>query len=154
MSDMREHPGPGGRSLGLAACLAAMLLATACAGPAQRHSDSSLDIHVLEISPADYHGPSGHPLQEACRSWTLSTRQVESFFQLSDTYPEVPYSRFYQVGCGISGQLRAEGRRWTFAINGGGTATWHAGGVTRYFGCSISGCSPLLLLPSDGMEPD
>lgn len=154
MSDMTAHRGRRGRGFGMATCLVAMLWVTACAGPDPRFPDSSLDILVLEISPADYHGAAGHPLEEACRNWTLSAEQVESFFQLSDTYRETPYSRFYQVGCGISGQLRANGQRWTFAINGGGTATWHAGEAIRHFGCSVSGCSSLVLLPSDGMESD
>lgn len=154
MSDMTAHHDLGGRSSRLTACLVAMLLATACAGSASRHLNGSPDIHVLEISPADYHGAAGHPLEEACRKWTLSPEQVESFFRLSDSYPEAPYNSFYQIGCGISGQLRADGRRWKFAINGGGTATWQAGGTPRHFGCSASGCSSLLLLPSDGMEPD
>lgn len=80
--------------------------------------------------------------------------QVRAFFQLSDGYPEAPYNRFYQVGCGISGKLRADGRNWTFSINGGGTATWQDGTAVRHFGCSAPGCASLLLLPTDGMEPD
>ena len=154
MSDMTAHHDPRERISGLAVCSVAMLLATACAGSVLRHASGSLDIHVLEISSADYHGSGGHPLEEICRRWTLSPEQVESFFRLSDSYPEAPYSRFYQVGCGISGQLHAEGERWTFAINGGGTAIWQTGETTRHFGCSAPGCSSLLLLPSDGMEPD
>ncbi len=109
---------------------------------------------VLAVSPPDYHGTPGHPLGEACRNWALSAQQVERFFQLSDGYSEAPFSRFYQVGCGISGELYADGQRWTFAINGGGMATWQAGERIRHFGCSAPECDSLLLLPSDGMAPE
>lgn len=132
----------------------------ACSGgpPLQQTGDRSgaalRKVDVAEVSAAVYHGLPGHPLEEACGRWTWSKRQVEVFFGLSDVYPEAPYGRFYQVGCGVSGKLRAGGRDWTFSINGGGMATWQDGTTVRHFGCSAPECAPMLLLPSDGMEPD
>ncbi|MDH5823553.1 hypothetical protein QFW77_11205 [Luteimonas sp. RD2P54] len=101
-----------------------------------------------------YHGEPGHPLEEACRTWKLSSSQVQAFFHSADAYEDRPYQRFYQMGCSISGHLQAEGRNWRFAINGGGVATWQEGGTTRHFGCSAKKCESLLLLPTDGMGPE
>lgn len=142
------------QAFGSFACLIAVLGATACAQQTSGSWNQGKDIRVLEVSPGNYFGPEGRPLEQACRSWALSPRQIEQFFLLSDAYEERPYGTFYQVECGISGQLHAEGRDWVFSINGGGTATWQAGNTTRHFGCAASECEPLLLLPSDGMEPD
>lgn len=142
------------QAVGLFACLVAGLVATACAQHTSGALSESGDVRVLEVSPGHYFGPEGRPLAQACRNWALSPRQVEHFFLLSDTFEERPYNAFYQVECGISGQLQAEGRHWAFSINGGGTATWQSGDTIRHFGCAASGCAALLLLPSDGMEPD
>lgn len=137
-----------------AACVFLSLLASACAWPVPQQGDDGLNMDVLKITPPDYHGSPGHPLEESCRNWTWSAAQIQTFFQLSDVYPEAPHSGFYQVGCGVSGKLRADGRTWTFAINGGGMATWQDGATIRHFGCSAPGCDSLLLMPYDGMEPD
>lgn len=153
MSDAALRLGVMGAGFMLPTCLVAIAVA-ACVGHAPRHLDNADGIEVLEVLRADYRGAAGQPLEAACRNWSLSTQQVESFFRFSDRYPQTPYGGFYQVDCGISGQLRANGQRWKFAINGGGVATWEAGQTTLHFGCSASECSSLLLLPSDGMEPD
>ncbi len=113
-----------------------------------------VEVHDIEVAAPEYHGAAGHPLEAACRDWQLSPSQVQAFFRLSESYQDSPYNRFYQVGCGISGRLQAEGRHWHFAINGGGIATWQDGDTVRHFGCSARECEALLLLPSDGMEPD
>lgn len=70
------------------------------------------------------------------------------------SYQDAPYAQFYQVGCSISGRLRRDGRTWRFAINGGGTATLQGGDALRHYGCAAQACDALLLLPTDGMEPD
>lgn len=139
---------------GALACLTAVLVAAACAPQTSGTWSESADIRVLSVSPGSYFGPEGQPLEQACRSWTLSPQQVERFFVLSDSYDERPYSGFYQVECGISGRLFAEGRQWAFSINGGGAAIWQADDTTRHFGCAAAGCADLVLLPSDGMEPE
>ena len=117
-------------------------------------ASESTTFQVLDVSPAGYYGSKDLQIEEACRNWALSPQQVEKFFLLSDTYDDRPYNRFYQMDCGISGHLHAEGRRWSFSINGGGTAIWQTENTTRHFGCSVAECGPLLLLPGDGMEPD
>ncbi|WP_407352147.1 hypothetical protein [Luteimonas sp. R10] len=135
------------------ALLTSILMTAACAGlPADYPGYSSL--RVVDVAPAEYHGAAGHPLEEACRTWRLSASQVQAFFHLADAYEDRPYERFYLVGCSISGHLQADGRDWRFAINGGGIATWENDGTIRHFGCSAKECEPLLLLPTDGMEPD
>lgn len=135
------------------ALLIPTLLATACTDrltdPSATHSPD-----ILEVAAPEYHGAAGHPLEAACRVWQLSPSQGQAFFRLAESYQDSPYNRFYQVGCGISGRLQAEGRHWHFAINGGGIATWRDGDTTRHFGCSARECEALLLLPTDGMEPD
>lgn len=101
-----------------------------------------------------YVGAPHDVLQGACQAWRLSAPQVERFFQLSEQYSANPYSGFYQIPCSVSGQLHAEGKTWTFEINGGATATWRAEGETRYWGCSVEECGPLVLMPTDFMAPD
>lgn len=154
MNKVAEHRGTMKRCFRAFICLLTILAVTACAQQAAGNWSDGTDLRVLDVSPADYFGTEGQSLEEACRNWVLSPQQVEHFFLLSDTYDERPYSRFYQVDCGISGHLHAEGRRWSFSINGGGTATLQADSVTRHFGCSAVDCAPFLLLPGDGMEPD
>ncbi|MDH5823549.1 hypothetical protein QFW77_11185 [Luteimonas sp. RD2P54] len=135
------------------ALIVAISLTAACAGvPAGTPGDGAL--RVTDVAPAEYHGAAGHPLEEACRTWGLSPSQVQAFFRFADAYEDRPYQRFYQVGCSISGHLQAEGRDWRFAINGGGVATWQDGSTTRHFGCSAKECETLVLLPTDGMEPE
>lgn len=154
MNKPEMHRAVTKQAVGLLACLVAALVATACAQQTSGTWSENKGVRVLEVSAGDYFGPEGRPLEQACRNWALSPRQVEHFFLLSDTYKERPYNAFYHVECGISGQLHAEGRQWAFSINGGGTATWQSENTIRHFGCAASGCTPLLLLPSDGMEPD
>lgn len=109
---------------------------------------------VISVALPRYDGPPGDALQDACQAWELSAQQVERFFQLSEPYSSNPYSGFYQLPCSVSGELQAEGKAWTFEINGGGTATWRAKEETRYWGCSVEECGPLVLMPTDSMNPD
>lgn len=134
--------------------LSAMVFITACTGAPFGMVVDDGNIRILEISSPDYHGAPGDPLEGACRAWTLSPQQADAFFRFSQPYPDAPYDRFYQVACGISGRLSADRRVWTFAINGGGTATWQDGDTVRHFGCAAPECEPLLLLPPDGMAPN
>ena len=60
---------------------------------------------------------------------------------------------FDHLPCEITGTLTADGQRWHYRINAAGTATWTAEGTTRYFGCSATTCSPLVLSMPDNGEP-
>lgn len=104
---------------------ALLLAAVACAAPSDPHPAPGIDI--LEVSPPRFDGSDTHALNNACRGWTWTPSSVSGFFQLSEDYPEAPYARFYQIGCGVSGRLRAEGREWRFEINGSGMAAWTTG---------------------------
>lgn len=108
----------------------------------------------MSVAAPHYAGGKDAALQDACSAWHLSATQVERFFQLSESYPSSPYSSFYQVPCSISGELRAEAKTWEFTINGGATATWRTEGETRYWGCSAKACEPLVVLPTDFMDPE
>lgn len=110
-------------------------------------------IQVISAAPPSYDGAPGDALQDACQAWELSAQQVDRFFQLSESYPSNPYSGFYQLPCSVSGELQAEGKVWTYEINGGATATWRAEGETRYWGCSVMECERLVLMPTDSMNP-
>jgi hypothetical protein len=77
---------------------------------------------------------------------------VERFFRLSREYTQNPYNQFYQMNCTITGQLRANGKKWAFTIDGGGTATWRDWKTTRHWGCSAQACAPLVMLLTDGMK--
>lgn len=112
------------------------------------------NVHVMNVASPHYVGGKGDALQEACLDWHLSASQITRFFQLSESYQSNPYSSYYQVPCSISGELRAEAKIWTFKINGGGTATWHADGEARHWGCRVKACEQLVLLPTDSMGSD
>ncbi|MDN5780466.1 MAG: hypothetical protein L0H23_00345 [Luteimonas sp.] len=111
-------------------------------------------LRVVDVEAPRHGGAEGSPLESACRNWRLSDRDVARFFELSETYAQSPYSAFYQVPCSISGKIEAEGKAWDFVIDGGGTATWSHGNETRYFGCSAKACEPLVLMPTDLMDPE
>lgn len=109
-------------------------------------------IQVVSVGSAVYGGLAGAEEETWCKNWRLSTAQVEQFFRVSTHYEENPYSLFYQVSCSISGELRADGKTWQFAIEGGGTATWVNARTTRYWGCGAPQCEPLVILLTDFME--
>ena len=148
-----------GRRQVLAWAVMALVLASAACGRAQstdstRQESVPPSPQVLEVAAAEYTGRTGDPLEAACRNWRLSSEQVAEFFRLSERYEQSPYAGFYQVPCSISGKLRSEGVAWDFTIGGGATATWTHDEQTRHFGCSAEACAPLVLLPSDGMDPE
>lgn len=120
-------------------------------GVAPRGLDS---LRVTRVDPASYRGSSDDGLRQACAQWRLSEEQVRQFFLLSDEYDDEPYSRFYQIPCSISGDLEVNGTSWTFVIGGGATATWERHGDTRHWGCSAEACASMVLLPTDGMNPE
>lgn len=150
----RREPGKRNAIQRLAIGIASVAVLTACTSPTKSGGEDSQRVSALQVADPVYSGSSDAPLQSACSQWRLSPEQVEQFFNLSSPYPGSPYSSFYQVPCSISGSLEAEGRVWTFEINGGATATWHAGEEVRYWGCSAEACDDLVLLPTDLMQPD
>lgn len=130
-----------------------MLLVTACRSESAFASHTAA-LRVTRVDASRYEGNRGGTLEEACTNWRLSPVQVARFFRLSQHYQEDPYNAFYQLPCSISGELEAEGKVWRFQINGGATATWTSGEDERHWGCSAKACESLVLLPTDGMNPD
>lgn len=116
---------------------------------AELHAAHSSSTSVL---PASYTGNPDGPAKKACEAWTLTSKQVEAFFNLSEEYSDNPYSGFYQLPCSISGDITADGRTWHYKINGGGTATWKNDDDERYWGCSASECEPLVMMFTDSMS--
>jgi len=151
MSSLRSHSEL--RRAGHGLLVGSALLLASCTMPSPMPGGET-GMEILEVSAPRYHGSPGHSLEAACLGWKWSPDRVAEFFQLSEGYREVPYARFYQVGCGVSGRLRADGQEWSFAINGGGMATWTNGSTIRHFGCSAAKCADFLLLESDAMAPD
>jgi hypothetical protein len=90
----------------------------------------------------------------SCRAWVLDRHQVARFFAASREYPDGFGDAFYSLPCTISGELRAEGRIWTYEINAAATATWTSGKTLRRFGCAETACEPLVLLMPDGNSGD
>lgn len=136
--------------------VAVLVLAGASCGHVQSTDGgqpASSSPEVIEVAAAEYMGEAGDPLENACRDWRLSRDQVAEFFRLSRRYEQSPYAGFYQLPCSISGKLRSEGVTWDFTIGGGAAATWSHDGQTRYFGCNVDACEPLVLLPADDMDP-
>ena len=109
---------------------------------------------IVNVNPSAYAGPSGAAEKLSCERWRLTPRQVERFFRLSKEYPASPYRAFYQLNCSVTGELQSGGRKWSFSIDGGGTATWRNAKTTGYWGCSAPECEPLVILLSDGMRGD
>lgn len=130
------------------------IVVAACTAAGGGGSKQELLFRVMDVASPEYSGEPGDPLEEACHAWTLSKAEVEAFFSLADVYEDRPYGHFYQVGCSISGHLQVDGHVRRFAINGGGIAIREGEAGLRYLGCSDTRCAPLLLLPTDGMDPD
>ncbi|MEZ0471143.1 hypothetical protein [Luteimonas salinilitoris] len=146
--------GAASRRRSLLVFAAASLLASACGSQLSAvQSGDGAAMRVVRVDPSEYQGEAGDPLEDACRGWKLTNGQVERFFRLSDRYDDNPYGEFYQVPCSISGEIEADGKTWQFVIGGGATATWHRDGETMEWGCRVTECGPLVLLPYDGMDP-
>lgn len=109
-------------------------------------------IEVLKVDPVELSGSYDPALTEACRSWSLSKAEVVAFFSLAQEYEISPYGSYYQTPCSIAGELKGADGVWTYRINGGATAVWTRGAVTRYWGCGRPGCEKLVILPTDFME--
>lgn len=122
-------------------------------------TDNLTDIQISTINPVhiEYSSvPKGSDsaMYEACQQWQLTKEQVKRFFQLAESYPEHPYSGYYQIPCKITGTLQEQGQIWQFTIQGGATGTWQKGNTIKYFGCNQAACEPLVIMPTDGMNPD
>lgn len=111
-------------------------------------------IEVLSVNPVEVTADTDKSLLEACRSWSLSKAQVTEFFRLAQEYEISPYASYYQTPCSITGELKSNGEVWSYRINGGATAQWMRGDITRYWGCSKPECEKLVLLPTDFMRGD
>ena len=119
-------------------------------GPAS--AANTARIRIIAIASATYHGKRATDDETRCKRWKLTPQQAVRFFQRSERYDENPYSRFYQTSCAISGELDAEGKRWRFEIDGGGSAIWRHEAEVRHWGCSAPSCEPLVMLLTDLME--
>ena len=153
-----RHPAkvPASTSLPRLAWLLMLPMLGAC--QSQVHSASSsasapssrTGVTVLEIAPSHYQpADSARTSQaeaEACRAWSLDEQQAEAFFGLSEQLPEGRLHDFYWLPCSIKGRLQAEGREWSFEINGAGTSTWRSNDDVRLLGCSLSACEPFVIL--------
>lgn len=111
-------------------------------------------IEVLRVDAVEVTADTDKSLLEACRSWSLSKAQVTEFFRLAQEYEISPYASYYQTPCSITGELKSGGEVWGYRINGGATAQWMKGDITRYWGCSKPECEKLVLLPTDFMRGD
>lgn len=111
-------------------------------------------IEVLRVDPVEISADNDKSLLEACRSWSLSKEQVAEFFRVAQEYEISPYASYYQTPCSITGELKSGGEVWKYRINGGATAVWMKGDVTRYWGCGKPECEKLVLLPTDFMRGD
>lgn len=65
---------------------------------------------------------------------------------MSERLPEGRLHDFSWLPCSISGRLQAEGREWSFEINGAGTSIWRSGDEIRMLGCARSACEPFVIL--------
>lgn len=109
-------------------------------------------LEVLRVDPVEVSADNDKAMIEACRLWSLSKEQVAEFFSLAQEYEISPYASYYQTPCSITGELKSGAEVWSYRINGGATAVWMKGDVTRYWGCSKPECEKLVLLPTDFME--
>ena len=129
---------------------------SACSSHPAPAADGKTALQVLSTTPAqlmDHPESGGKGFPDACNAWQLSREQVAQFFAAATEYPELPHRSFDHLPCEITGTLIAHGERWHYRINAAGTATWTADGPTRYFGCSVATCAPLVLSMPDNGEP-
>lgn len=109
-------------------------------------------IEILRVDPVEVTTENDPALSEACRSWSLSKAEVAAFFNLAQEYEISLYASYYQTPCSIAGELKSGDEVWNYRINGGATAIWTRGDVTRYWGCSKPECEKLVILPTDFMQ--
>jgi hypothetical protein len=133
----------------------APMATTACNPSARSPSDDAHPpLEVKQVGSSNFQGDAKDAtLASECAKWQLTKEQARHFFQKSKTYPDSPYSEFYQLPCSIDGIIAAEGKTWEFTINAGSTAIWRSGKEVRHFGCVDSACEPLVLMMPDGMNP-
>lgn len=125
--------------------------------PPALRADPADVISVLEIASSRYDPTGargdGPALAADCRQWSLTRRQVETYFRLSKPIAMVEAHEFDTLPCTISGKLRADGRTWDFEINAGATAMWRSGTDLKMFGCADPACAPLVRsMPDHGDE--
>ena len=114
-------------------------------------------VSVLEIAPSRYDltgaRGDGPALAADCSQWSLTRRQAEIYFRLSEPITMIEAHDFDTLPCTISGKLQTEGRTWDFEINAGATAVWRSGTDLRMFGCTDPACAPLVrTMPNDTGE--
>jgi hypothetical protein len=137
-----------------------MPLLVACSNPQARHANandhneaSAAGVVVKSVGAPVYTPLPGktddRAMAASCRAWVLDRDQVARFFAASHEYPDGFGDAFYSLPCTISGELRAQGRLWTYEINAAATATWTSGETVRRFGCAEAVCEPLVLLMPD-----
>lgn len=120
-----------------------------CNSRPDHRADGGDAISVLEIAPSRYDATGeradGPALADDCRRWSLTRRQAETFFTLSEPIATADLHDFDLLPCAIVGRLRADGRIWAFEINGGASARLRSGEDVRLLGCRASACAPLVL---------
>lgn len=143
-------------------CTCLIPLLAACSNPQARPASTAdhrgaaeaAGIVVESVGASIYVPPAGKPgnpaVAASCQAWTLDRNEVARFFAASREYSDGFGDAFYSLPCTIRGELRAEGRSWTYEINAAATATWTDGATVRRFGCADAACEPLVLLMPDG----
>lgn len=121
------------------------------------HAQTNIKINTVNPVTIDFSETSkesDEAMYNACKGWQLTKEQVKQFFELSENYAEYPYSSYYQIPCKITGTLQSQGKTWNFTIDGGATGSWQQGSTTKYYGCNQAGCEPLVIMPTDNMNPE
>lgn len=137
-------------------CLAiALPLLLSCSHPGPAADGGAAAINVTRVDRAVFDAAAGKDpaLKPNCEAWTLSDKQVASYFAAAREYPDGTHDAYYWLPCSIKGSLRAGGQDWEFEINGAATATWTRGDTVRKWGCDAKACEPLVLMMPDGNGP-
>lgn len=140
----------------LAKILAFTMALTACQPDSHPLSTDGESLRVTKITTAAPDPLSGDAdkFSGSCNSWSLTAKQAEEFFRLSTPIDARTYHHEYDTSrCMITGRLAKDGKSWDFKINGGAKATWSDGETTRYFGCRVASCEPLVVFMQDDATP-
>jgi Uri superfamily endonuclease len=136
-------------------CLAALLFHSPTLHAAKVKTNPSVKVTSVLPTELFYTGKANDLLwRDTCEGWTLSPKQIEQFFKLSDEYQNedgyVEYAKTFEwAHCSIIGKLKSDNSEWNFEINASGAAEWRNESGVRAWGCSDSACKTLLIPEQD-----
>lgn len=109
-------------------------------------AQDTTDIKILEKSYDSTQIKNQYLLSE-CKSWTISSNDINSLFKQENTISsEECNQRYYSLPCSINGNLIKADTLYEFHINAGGYGYLNYKNLFVYFGCKDTLCHKIALI--------